>query len=124
MELVFTAAAPDVSRNLGKGEPQYIEWDLYGEGDAGGELIGKAHYMAVVTTPINVQGNMGLFVHEIFEKGEIHVSLGRGLSSNPGGRVGAIIGGTGIYRGVTGEYHLETVGGERHITMKFNSGRN
>lgn len=114
---------PGYSSTLEEGERLYAEIDLYGEGDLGGVIIGKGHYMAMGTAPVGVSGSMGLFFYEIFGEGEIHVSVGPGSGFTPP-RVGVIIGGTGIYRGVTGEYSHVTDAPDLYITFKFNSRRN
>ena len=122
---VVREVTPGPSASLPKAAMEYVEIDLFRDGDAGGAVIGEGDLMAMVTAPVGVSEVMGLHVLHIFGEGEIHVSLGPGIGRNPGGRVGAIIGGTDIYRGVTGEYHLQSVvGGEIHITFKFNPGRN
>jgi len=108
--LVTELTQPGGSINLDKGEPEYAELALYEQGDAGGAAIGEGDVMIIATAPVGVQENMGLWVYKIFGKGEIHVSTGPGTGRNPGGRIEAIIGGTGFYRGVTGEYHQLTVG--------------
>ena len=124
VDAVITNLTPGSSSTLNKGETLYVEFDLFRQGDAGGEVIGEGDFMGMSTAG-NVSGAMGLFVYRIDDIGEIHVSAGSGTGVDPEGRIGAIIGGTGIYRGVTGEYHHKSVGGgELHITFKFNSGQN
>ena len=130
-ELIVDAFVPEQipgpSITLGKGEDEYAKLVLYEEGNAGGVAVGKGAAMLIATEPVNVHGIMGLFVYEIFGKGEIHISAGPGTPRDPGGRIGAIIGGTGTYRGVTGEYHHVAVDDPvtfLRITFKFNSGMN
>ena len=124
VDALITTISPGPSPALAKGATLYVEFDLFRQGDAGNEVVGEGDFMGMSTAG-NVSEAMGLFVYRLDGKGDIHVSSGAGTGLAPEGRIGAIIGGTGIYRGVTGEYHHKAVGGgEIHITFKFNSGKN
>lgn len=121
MDALVVEISPGVSTTLDKGQTEYVELDLFEEGDAGGVAIGEGDGMSMATEPMGVAGTMGLFVYEIFGEGEIPVSSGPGLAGDPGGRTGAIIGGTGLYRGTTGEHNVTFIEGVITINFKFGS---
>ena len=78
----------------------------------------------MATEPNGTFGVMGTLVFTLTE-GDIHVSI-RTADSTTGVVEGAIIGGTGNFRGATGEYFSIRLPilGERRATFKFNSGKN
>ena len=124
-ETVNTDLSPGSTTTLPKAGIAAAAFDIYEEGDAFGTIIGQGKAMAMATEDVTVQGAIVIFAFEVTGKGEIHVSSGFGNSSAPGGRPGVILGGTGIYRGVTGEFLLERIApGVLLATFKFNSGRN
>lgn len=122
---VRTTFATGTTGGLPEGKMVHVKQDIFAEGDAGGTVIGQVNIMVMSTEPVGVNQAMGLFVYKIFGKGEIYVSTGPSNSSSPDGTTGVITGGTGQFRGVSGESNFKTVAGVgSSVTFKFNSGMN
>jgi len=114
----FVAFFPDRSANLPEGVPYYSVLDIFKEGEIGGVPIGEGHLMNMATEPIGTSGTISRWVVRIFGEGEIHLSTGPRIGPAP--QLGAIIGGTEIYRGASGDFSRETIGGgELRITFHF-----
>jgi len=113
---VVTPADPTA---LPKGATYYAALDLFGEGDAGGTVIGKLDSMTMSTAPADVLEGMSLSVYKIDGEGEIYVAFGPGNAFIEG-TPGAITGGTGKYRSATGEALLTVVGGVIRTAFTLN----
>ena len=107
VDTTFPLNIPGPTIDLAEGEHHYNESDVYREGMVGIEPpIGKATWRGVATEPIGVHGGVYTVVYEIFGEGQIHLSVVFDPSTFPGDR-GIIIGGTGTFRGISGEYFDE-----------------
>ena len=120
---VLTTFATGSTVNLPAAGMAYVEQDIFDEGDAGGTVIGQVTIMVMATKPVGVSEAMGLFVYKIFGEGEIHVTTGPSRSTNSDGTTGVITGGTGVFRGVSGESLFKTVAGVGSVTFMVDKSR-
>ena len=119
---VRTTFFTETTGDLPEGGMVHVKQDIFAEGDVGGTVIGQVNIMVMATEPVGVNQAMGLYVYKIFGKGEIYVSTGPSNSRDPDGTTGAITGGTGQFRGISGESNFKTeplVGSS--VNFKFNS---
>ena len=87
---------------------------------SGEEVIGTLRGNLIATEPEGAFGVIGTLIYT-FPEGDIHVSM-RSINRTA---KGAIIGGTGDFRGATGEYSsIRLQGPDRRVTFKFKSGQN
>ena len=111
---------PDYSASLPEGECGYWEWDLFPEGQWAPK-IGESMSHFVATEPVTTNAAFSHSVHRIFEEGDIFVS-----SYHYGwwDGTGVITGGTGAFRGASGEYSFTPCHVcEGGLTVTFNFDR-
>lgn len=114
--LTFSSAGPSI--NLDKGDRSYGEFDLYAEGTVGIEdPTGEGKWDGVATEPVGTTGWYESETYHIFGQGVIE-----GVSTGPPWE-GAIVGGTGVFAGASGEYSVTCEGFEGfcRITFTFNA---
>jgi len=117
MDVVFTFST-GVSSSLDKGDRSYGEFDLFEEGTVGiEERIGEGKWDEVITEPVGTTGWYGSNTFHVFGQGVIE-----GVSTGPPWE-GAIVGGTGVFAGASGEYSSTCEGFEGfcRITFTFNA---